>query len=276
MPTETSLLSEMAYALGTHALAAFVLTLVLLCWTVAGAWGFSRHYWIPRIRTSMPPGLLLAVHLVFGFALVVLAALAFGLLAMGIGDGGTVAQLDTVLTNAIRASTGPRTLQAFALITHFGDSATLLTLGLVVAIVLPLLGREWLVLPWVAALLGNALLGALLKSLFARARPLFDHSLTYTHGWSFPSGHASGAVVAYGMLAYLLLRVMPGRWMAVAGLPVVLAATGIAFATASSRVFLQVHYASDVLAGCASGLAWLLVCIAGVELTRHAIRVRNA
>lgn len=276
MPTESTLLSEMVQALGANALAAFLLTLVLLCWTVAGIWGFARHYWLPRVRGNLPPGLFLALHLVLGAALLVGAAMVFAGLALGLGDGGEVARLDTLFTDAIRTSTDPQTLQAFALITHFGDSATLLTLGLAVSIALPLLGRQWLVLPWVLALLGNALLGAALKNTFERARPLFNHSLTYTHGWSFPSSHASGAVVAYGMLAYLLLRVLPVRWIPAAGLPLLLAATCIAFATACSRVFLQVHYASDALAGCAAGLVWLLICMAAVEVALYHRRKRDA
>jgi len=67
------------------------------------------------------------------------------------------------------------------------------------------------------------------------------------------------------MLAYLALRLAPPRWH----LPAMLGAAALAGTVGSSRVFLQVHYASDVLAGFASGTAWLLVAIIGVELGRH-------
>ncbi len=59
------------------------------------------------------------------------------------------------------------------------------------------------------------------------------------------------------MLAFVLLRVLPKAWH----LPVVLLATAIAFSVGSSRIFLHVHYPSDVLAGFASGAAWLAVCL---------------
>ncbi|MES2423240.1 MAG: phosphatase PAP2 family protein [Pseudomonadota bacterium] len=276
MPTDASLLTEMVYGLGSGALAAFFVALVLLCWTATGLWGLTQHYWVPRLRSSWPPTLFLLVHLIFGFALVVAAAGVFALLAQGLGDGSSVARLDEVFSGAIRQNTSRETLQAFALLTQFGDTATLLVLLLVVSVALALLNRQWLVLPWALALLGNWLLNATLKNFFARARPVHEHELVVTHGWSFPSGHASGAVVAYGMLAYLALRLLPAHWVRRAGLPLLLAAITIAFTTACSRVFLQVHYASDVIAGAASGLAWLLVCICSAELARHYHQTRRA
>ena len=275
-PTDSTVLSDMVYGLGASALPTFFLLLVVLCWTVTGLWGFCLHYWVPRLRSSWPPVLFLALHLIFGFALVVVAAGVFAALAQGLGDGGVVATLDEVFTGAVRQNTAPLTLQAFALVSKFGDTATLIMLGMAVSLWLALVNRLWLVLPWLAALLGNWLLNGILKNIFERARPLHAQGLADAPGWSFPSGHASGTVVVYGMLAYLLLRVMPRHWVQRAGLPVLLAAVAIAFGTACSRVFLQVHYASDVMAGAASGLAWLLVCICSTELTRHYHQSRKA
>jgi membrane-associated phospholipid phosphatase len=92
-----------------------------------------------------------------------------------------------------------------------------------------------------------------------------DNGLVSEMGFSFPSGHTAGATVAYGMLAYLALRVLPSRWH----VPAVMLASALAFTIGSSRVFLQVHFASDVLAGFAWGAAWLAVCVLSVELSRR-------
>jgi membrane-associated phospholipid phosphatase len=94
---------------------------------------------------------------------------------------------------------------------------------------------------------------------------MHDHGLLLEHGWSFPSGHASGAVATYGMLAYVLTRLLPERWHAA----ILATAAVIALSTGFSRVFLQVHFLSDVIAGFACGLAWLTLCIAGVEVSQR-------
>ena len=67
------------------------------------------------------------------------------------------------------------------------------------------------------------------------------------------------------MLAYVAVRLLPERWE----LPAVLVAAGLAFSIGCSRVFLQVHWASDVLAGLASGSAWLVVCVVSIEMLRR-------
>lgn len=112
------------------------------------------------------------------------------------------------------------------------------------------------------------MLNPLLKNVFARARPVHDNLRAFADGWSFPSGHSSSSVVAYGMLAYVLVRLLPTRHAA-AHLPIVVAAAALAFTIGCSRVFLQVHFATDVLAGFASGTAWLAVCIGALELARY-------
>src|SRR5690606_10315505 len=106
---------------------------------------------------------------------------------------------------------------------------------------------------------------------FERVRPLHDHGVAQAQGWSFPSGHSSGSVVAYGMLAYLVVRSVAPRWR----MPVVLLGTAIAFTVGISRMLLQVHFASDVIAGFMSGLSWLAVCIVSIESARGFRRRRR-
>jgi membrane-associated phospholipid phosphatase len=125
-------------------------------------------------------------------------------------------------------------------------------------------GQRTLAVAWVLAVAGNALLNTLLKEIFERARPIHGHGVLIADGWSFPSGHSSGSVVAYGMLAYLLNRLVSADWR----LPILLSAVAVAFTTGFSRVFLQVHYVSDVLAGFASGLLWLTICVGSTEWHR--------
>ena len=93
--------------------------------------------------------------------------------------------------------------------------------------------------PDLAKMIDHSLLNPTLKRIFERVRPVHKHGLVSEAGWSFPSGHTSGATVAYGMLALVAIRTLPPRWH----LPAVLGATALAYTVGSSRVFLQVDQA---------------------------------
>lgn len=261
MPAERWLAA--AAWLGAHALAVYAVTLaalLLAAWAAWAAWGRMRRV---RDGWSAPAGLLL--NLVAGFGLVAAGAAGFAEIAEQLGPGGTMARADDALAAAIGAHVGAATLHAFALVTQLGDARVLATLGAVVAIGLWWRRQRSLALAWVLALVGNALLNPTLKRIFERVRPVHEHGLVSEAGWSFPSGHTSGATVAYGMLAFVAIRTLPPRWH----LPAVLGATALAYTVGSSRVFLQVHFVSDVAAGFASGGAWLTVCVISIVLSER-------
>jgi len=104
---------------------------------------------------------------------------------------------------------------------------------------------------------GASFLNFLFKLLFERERPeLFR--VVEAAGYSFPSGHAMVSLCVYGMLAFLIIRrISRWRWrLVVGGLALVLVvAIGI------SRVYLGVHYPTDIVAGYAAGAMWLMFCI---------------
>lgn len=272
MPSDLPEWLTLAHQLGVHALPAFYLGLALWLLLVSATWWLTRTHWLPHTQRRLSPSASLGLHLALGFAAVLAAAALFAEIAEHLGTAtqlGPVGQLDDALSSTLRHTVSRPTLQAFAWVTHFGDTATLTGLCTAVALWLLWRQRRALALGWVLAVAGNSVLNVSLKGIFERVRPLHEHGLAMAQGYSFPSGHSSGSVVAYGMLAYVVLRNLPAtapRWV---GLPVLLLAASIAFATGWSRVFLQVHYASDVLAGFASGLAWLVVCISGLETVRY-------
>jgi membrane-associated phospholipid phosphatase len=262
MPADT--LAAWATLVGTHALGVFLALLIVLLLLVAGGSWLLRSHLLPRAQSRLGPLALVPLSAAIGFALVLGAAALFAEIAEHLGPDATMSRADEALTAAIRAHVSPATLSVFAVLTHFGDVITLSLLGTVVALLLWWQRQRSLALGWVLALGGNALLNPALKRVFERVRPVHDHSLVNELGWSFPSGHTSSATVAYGMLAYVALRTLPAAWHG----PVALAAAALAFTVGCSRVFLQVHFASDVVAGFASGAAWLTVCIVSVELAR--------
>ncbi len=108
-----------------------------------------------------------------------------------------------------------------------------------------------------AATVGGALLSGLLKGAYARPRPDIVPHLAPVTSSSFPSGHAMLAAVVYLTLGAMLARLVEGRW---AKRYFVAVAILLAMIVGASRVYLGVHYPSDVLAGWAAGLAWAALC----------------
>lgn len=208
-----------------------------------------------------------------GSAVILAGVLVFMFLASALTQGSSLIRFDQAISDALRANLAPRVLQVFAALTHLADTATLTVLCVVGTFVLVALRQRGLALAWVLAIAGNGILNQSLKRLIGRVRPLDPEGALLVPGLSFPSGHSSGAVVAYGMLAYLALRLLPKAWH----LPVLVAALALTFTVGISRVVLRVHFASDVAAGFASGSAWLALCITSFELVRcwHAHRATD-
>lgn len=206
----------------------------------------------------------LVLDLGFGFLLVVGALAAFFALADAISLGDGLAQFDHALATSMAQGVPDPILRAFAYLTRMADMEAQTAICIAVAMFLLWRRQRLLALIWVAAVAGNGALTRVMKWTFARERPLHDHGWVVEHGWSFPSGHASGALAVYGMLAYLLLRATPRIWH----LPIVLTTSVLVLAIGYSRVLLHVHYFSDVLAGWTVAGAWLVVCIATARLIR--------
>jgi undecaprenyl-diphosphatase len=118
--------------------------------------------------------------------------------------------------------------------------------------------RRWLQMGTVlAAALGGALLAAVLKLAFARPRPDLSLHLMPATSPGFPSGHSMESAVIYLTLGAMVARVMPSNRGRIYFMVVAMAATIL---VGVSRVYLGVHYPSDVLAGWSAGLAWALLC----------------
>ena len=269
----------LAQQLGQHALPAFGIGLSVCLALVATVWWLTVRHWVPHAQRRLQPTAFLAVHIALGGLGVLAAAWGFAEIASRIGTPeqmGPVGRFDDALTATLRDSLSRTALQAFAWVTRFGDTPTLTVLGVTVALWLLWRRRCALALGWVLAVGGNSLLNVGLKGIFERVRPLHDHGVAVAQGYSFPSGHSSGSLVAYGMLAYVVLRCLPPTAPRGLGLLAMLLAASIAFTTGCSRIFLQVHYASDVLAGFTSGMAWLVVCISAVEALRQRQRASGA
>jgi len=161
----------------------------------------------------------------------------------------------TVASWAHRRSSSWST-HALDAVTHLGS----ITVVVALALVLAAYGTVRLRTPWVAAFLvaavgGEELLTTVLKDLVDRRRPAFVPAAA-TLGPAFPSGHSAHAAVFYASAALVLAC---GRARAVAP-PLAGAAAGVAAGVAASRVFLDLHWMTDVIGGLALGWGWFAVC----------------
>lgn len=105
------------------------------------------------------------------------------------------------------------------------------------------------------ACIGALVLNSGMKVFFAKARPELWTRLIPETSFSFPSGHALGSIVLYGAIAYLLARQIPKKTKLFYGIAIVIV-TAIGF----SRLYLGVHWPTDILAGYGVGFLWLIIC----------------
>ncbi len=158
---------------------------------------------------------------------------------------------------------GPMWLEIFFRdVTALGSHAVVVLVGLVAAAYFALLRERASILLLAVSFVGGALLSTGLKLAFSRPRPELVAHLAEIHTASFPSGHAMLSAVAYLTLASLLARVQATVPLRRFVIGVGIAVTGL---VGASRVYLGVHWPTDVLAGWFIGAAWALSCRVAVD-----------
>lgn len=161
-----------------------------------------------------------------------------------------------VLLSAFRNAFAVKT---FFLVTLLGESPTIIVFGLITSIILYLSARKWQVVTLWLTIIGSEAFTFLSKIIFHRLRPA--NAVILEGSASFPSGHATIAVAFYGFLVYLSWRSLKKKRFR---LLTMLGAILIILAIGFSRLYLGVHYISDVWAGYLVGLLWLII---GISIT---------
>lgn len=204
----------------------------------------------PPSRRAALAGLL-TVEIIFGIALFLAAFSAFFYLTRVVFGQPSVELDQSAITvaNNLRASY-PWLTKVVQSVTFFGSLFFFVPASLIAPYWMRRRGYGRHALALLLAMGGGWALNELLKAWFHRPRP--TTALLFQQGLSFPSGHAMMSTAFYGCLAWLLWREY-GRW----GWALVLLVWAILIG--SSRIYLQVHYCTDVLAGFAGGAAWLLL-----------------
>ena len=206
-----------------------------------------------------------------------LAAFVTVSLVVGVAAVSTFAAFASLVTGGFTQAFDEKTLQwlesqrspimdrVMLEISALGTGAVLLVLVLVASVFLWLTKHHWSVYILLMGVFGGQLVNRLLKTSFERPRPSVVEWATDVSSLSFPSGHAMTSMITYGSIAYLVARLEPTKrlrtttWVLCA---LMILLIGI------SRMYLGVHYPSDIIAGYIGGLAWIAFVAASLTAVR--------
>lgn len=218
---------------------------------LANVIGMARHSSSPEVHSRnalLTPGIIA----------VLVAGGLFIVLAVNVVTGSLLVLLDAEVTTWLQTHRIPA-LTLF--LTWFTNLHAMLAIGVYTTILAFVLAykREWRWLLTVGLVVpGGLALNWLLKQAYQRARPAFDEPLLILNTYSFPSAHTAGAVLLYGVLAAFLITRLKNT---PAKIGCVVAAVLLAALVGFSRIYLGVHYLSDVLAAASASTAWLVMCL---------------
>ena len=232
---------------------------------------------VPRLQqfvaARLTPGEALGLHFTVGVAVMLFAVWVFGSIAEEVIEAEELVFIDDWIARWFNAHATPGFTQVMLVITHAHNTAGMLVLTTVLGIYFYIRKARYWLLALLVSVPGGMLLNVALKNIFQRARPSLDNPLLTLTTYSFPSGHTVAATLFYGLLAAYLVC-LPGKWkyrfLIALGACVLVSLVGL------SRMYLGVHYLSDVMAAVAVGCAWLAICITGVSTLRRRRAARGA
>jgi membrane-associated phospholipid phosphatase len=217
----------------------------------------GRHRSLRRVlRARLDPAAATGLALTLALLVVIGGGFLFALLAFLVRSNAHLYGVDNGVARWGSAHASAFSTDGLNIVTQLGGIYLVVALCVVLAVVETIIERNAWAIPFVIAVVGGEeILTLTVKDLADRVRPAFN-PVAATLGPSFPSGHSATAAAFYACAALLIgrHRGRPAR-AALAGL-----AVGLAVAVAASRVLLDVHWLTDVIAGLALGWAWFSVC----------------
>ncbi len=228
----------------------------------------AAHHKIEQANATQPAPKIILRHIILGLFLSVVSTVIFVRLMDFVEDAKNVTPFDYALLTFMDQHQNPILTKAAAFLAFLGSPPTVVGIALVAA----LAGLVWKKVRGAAWTLPIAVIGAgiiiqSVKMVVQRPRPSLYPHLLKESGFSFPSGHSLIAMVVYGLLGYFALGLVKNQ----AGrLAIRIVTVLLVFLIGISRVYVQVHYPTDVLAGWTAGACWLIACLGLHEvLTRR-------
>ena len=199
----------------------------------------------------------LRLYLTIAFVLSVLCIIGFAMVSLFVKDHQIIG-FDRTIISAVQGLESPGLTKVMKLFTFIGSTEFVIILSLLLVFFLyKVLQHRLEVVLFIVVLMGSGIINQLLKQFFHRVRPDF-HRLIEISGYSFPSGHAMNAFTVYVMISFLLWRHISsrlGRGVLIFFSTMMILAIGI------SRIYLGVHYPSDVIGGYLASGVWVSMAI---------------
>jgi membrane-associated phospholipid phosphatase len=205
---------------------------------------FNRHVLIDRLRQQ---GAWLIVYLV------ILGVVAW--LSTEVWEKETFS-FDRSFLLWLHQFANPQLDRLFLFFTALGDPPTVVTIFLITIVWLILKRHYTDGIRFAIACAGGVVINQEMKLFFAKPRPELWPRLITDTTFSFPSGHAVGSMIIYGFMAYILAKKLREYKLYIYAI-----ASTVIIATGLSRLYLGIHYPTDVIAGYGVGILWLTTCL---------------
>ena len=177
----------------------------------------------------------------------------------------SIISLDNQIQNAIPHFRNETLNDFFLTFTKLGNWGVILGLTIFISILFFINKKRNLILPLFVSVLGSGILALVIKYLVDRVRPDTNLAVYLEHGPSFPSAHAALTLALFGFLIYIIYRFYSNLNLMVKIILTIILSL-IIVSVGFSRLYLGVHFFTDVLAGYLVGLLWLLV---GIYISRE-------
>ena len=184
-----------------------------------------------------------------------------------------IMEIDWKLSDYLFHRQNPTGVGLFLIITMFGEWITANFIALLFSGLLWIKKKRNLIVPLWIAIIGCEVFTLAGKFIIERLRP--DNSIYQEHFSSFPSGHSAMAIVLYGFMIYAIFKINKKRKLNFALLPLAII---IIIAVGFSRLYLNVHFLSDVAGGYLLGALWLIIAIGIAEINSYSLfqKIRNS
>ncbi|WP_312475369.1 phosphatase PAP2 family protein [Neobacillus sp.] len=199
----------------------------------------------------------LKLHLIIAFIISLVCLIGFSFITLFISDHKII-DFDSDVIAAIQGLESTFLTKVMKFFTFIGSAPVVIILSVILMVFLyKVLHHRLELILFISAIIGSAVLNQILKQIFHRVRPNF-HRLIDISGYSYPSGHAMNAFTVYVIISFLLWRHIESKWgrsLLIFISVVMILGIGI------SRIYLGVHYPSDIIGGYLASGFWLTIAI---------------